>query len=423
MVAPMIRPGLFVVLFACLVLEPAAAEPQVPPELPASVYRERRDRLMQSLGPCAAALRSVPGAGGLDPYFFYLTGLEEPGAILVLGPREPVFRQSIYLTPRDPELEVWEGYREPMSPALRDRYQVDEVSRARGPVPRALFKALRRGRCYAALRPAFAGVSDVAPDALAGYLSALSARTEQRWEQLERMRAIKDAEELLRLERAIAITSEGHREAVRALRPGAVERVVAARIENTFFANGATGVAFPSIVGSGPNGAILHWRARDRAVADGDLVVVDIGASYGHYAADITRTYPVSGSFSDEQRAVYEVVLRAQQRALDAVRPGVSLDRLHVLAEEVIVEAGYELPHRLGHFVGLEVHDVGDTGAPLEEGMVITIEPGIYLPGGFGVRIEDMVLVTARGGRLLSGELPRAPAEVEAWMAQVRATP
>jgi Xaa-Pro aminopeptidase len=251
-------------------------------------------------------------------------------------------------------------------------------------------------------------------------LRAYGARTILRWEELERMRTIHDAEEIARMEKAIAITAQGHRAAVAALRAGVKERKIASNIEDAFFEYGATGLAFPSIVGSGENGAILHWEKRDRVIQDGDLVVIDIGSSYGHYASDITRTYPVSGRFTDEQRKVYETVLAAQQKVIDAVKPGVSLDKLHRIGEEAILAAGYELPHFVGHFVGLEVHDVGDSAAPLEAGMVITVEPGIYIQGKLGVRIEDEVLVTGRGHRLLTGDLPRSASEVEAWMAQVR---
>jgi Xaa-Pro aminopeptidase len=226
--------------------------------------------------------------------------------------------------------------------------------------------------------------------------------------------------ELRRIEKAAAITMAGHAAAVRALRAGARERQVAAEIERAFFARGATGLAFQSIVASGGNGAVLHWEKLDGAIADGELAVVDIGGSYGGYAADVTRTYPVSGRFSDAQRKVYEVVLRAQEKVIAAVKPGISLARLHRIAEEALLEAGYELPHAIGHHVGLSVHDVGDDETTLEPGMVITVEPGIYLPGRFGVRIEDMVLVTRRGARLLTKELPRRPAELEAWMARQR---
>lgn len=406
--------------------EPAAPPtrsvgPNVAPEIPASVYRARRDRLAAQLGPCIAVLASHAQAdGGIDEYFYYLTGIEESGAQLLLAPRETIYQQSLALRPRDPELEIWEGYREPMSPGLAKQLGVDMVSRTRGPLPRRFGRALGRSRCYATLRPGFEKEQDVPADVLGKYLGAYGARTEQRWQQLERQRAVHDAAEIALMDKAIAITIEGHRAAARELRAGLRERLIASKIEDAFFAHGATGLAFPSIVGAGANGAILHWEKRNGIIAADDAVVVDIGSSYGHYASDITRTYPVSGTFSPEQRKVYDVVLAAQDKALAAVRPGVSLDQLNKIAEDVIVAAGYEPSHYVGHFVGLNVHDVGDTTGPLEPGMVITIEPGIYLAGKFGVRIEDMVLVTARGGTLMTADLPRKATEVESWMRKAR---
>jgi Xaa-Pro aminopeptidase len=395
--------------------QPSSVGADVPADLPADVYRKRRDRLISRLGPCAAALRSPAGGqreGGPDPYFFYLTGVSEPGALLLLSPRQ-INKHILFLAPLDPDAEKWSGHREALSPALQSKLGMDEVRRTGRREGYYLARALRQSRCYAHLRPAFA--QDQAFDAaeLGKYLSALSARTEQRWEALENMRAVKEPEEVARMEKAIAITLVGHRAAVQHLSAGTSERLVASRIEDAFFAAGGTSVAFPSIVASGPNGAILHWNNRDRALQQGDLVVVDIGASYGGYAADITRTYPVSGRFTAEQRAVYDAVLAAQEKVIAAVKPGISLAQLHQIGEKAINQAGYELPHSIGHFVGLEVHDVGDPDAPLEAGMVITVEPGIYLQDKFGVRIEDMVLVTARGHRLLSGELPRKAADIE----------
>ena len=400
-----------------LIAGDAAAEP-VPPELPASVYAERRAELAGKLGGCVAVLKSFATDEGPDPYFYYLTGIDEPGAQLILSPRARVVRSEIALPPRDPGSERWTGYKEAISAKLRERYKVDRVGVARG-VPRSLRNGLRRSRCYAHLR--FPGNKDDVPDKeLSTLLRGYSARSQQRWEVLERMRAIKDSRELARMRRAIAITFKGHEAAVRAMKKGAVERQVSAAIREGFFAHGATGLAFPSIVGSGPNGAVLHWVKNDRVMTGDELVVIDIGASYGHYAADITRTYPVSGRFSAEQKKIYELVLEVQNKVIAAVRPGVSLSELHRMAEDLILAAGYDLPHYLGHFVGLEVHDVGDSGAALEAGMVVTVEPGIYLRDRFGVRIEDMVLVTGRGHELMTRDLPRTVAELEAWMKKVR---
>lgn len=393
--------------------------------LPNEVYAARRARLIKRLGGCAAAIKAhgtkdAMGKETVDPYFFYLTGIDDPDTVLLLAPKDPIFKQTLLFTPRDPELEIWTGYRDKMSARLRKKYDVDYVGRIRGSRPRGLSRALRRSKCWAYLRPAFVEKPGVPADVLSKYLAAFDARTEQRWQVLEHLRAVKDDAELQRMQKAIEITAAGHRAAVRSLKEGIVERQVQAEIKKAFFDAGGTGLAFASIVGSGPNGAILHWMNNDRVLKKDDLVVVDIGASYGGYAADITRTWPVSGKFEGEQKKVYEIVLAVQQEVIDAVKPGISLDRLHRIADHALLAAGYEFPHYIGHFVGLEVHDVGDSSAPLEAGMVITVEPGIYLKDRFGVRIEDMVLVTRKGHRLMTSDLPRSVKDVEAWMAKAR---
>ncbi len=416
-------------LLPLLIAAPAAAEPtasvgpDMPPQIPASFYKARRDRLAQRLGGCVGVMKAYGPSGDdpFDPYFFYLTGIEEAGTMLTLAPREAIVRSSIDLLPRDPETEIWEGYREPMSSGLRRKYEVDRVGRVRGGMPNLIYGALRRSRCLAELRSAWSDKPALPAEQVGKLMTAYEARTVQKWQDLERLRTIKDEAEIQRMDKAIAITIEGHRAAARELRTGTTERKVASRIDDTFYAFGATGLAFPSIVGAGPNGAVLHWEKRDRVIQDGDLVVVDIGSAYGGYASDVTRTYPVSGKFSPEQRKVYDTVLAIQDQVIAAVKPGITMERLNQIAEDALNAAGYDAVHYFGHFVGLQVHDVGDTGAPLEAGMVLTVEPGIYLKDQFGVRIEDMVLVTPRGNRLMTQALPRKAAEVEAWMAQARA--
>jgi Xaa-Pro aminopeptidase len=194
-------------------------------------------------------------------------------------------------------------------------------------------------------------------------------------------------------------------------------------LEYAFFANGATGLSYSSIVGSGPNGAVLHWDKNSRLLMDGDLVVVDAAAEYGRYAADVTRTYPVSGKFSAEQAKVYRAVYQAQEDILAAIRPGISMAELQHVAEESLRRAGYlkDFIHGFGHFVGLDVHDAGLYEKPLPLGAIFTVEPGVYLPDrGFGVRIEDEVLITPTGYRLLTAAFPRKLEDVEAWVAKAR---
>jgi Xaa-Pro aminopeptidase len=234
------------------------------------------------------------------------------------------------------------------------------------------------------------------------------------------MRSRHSADEIALIQRAVRISEEGFRSAVMEIRPGGFEGRVEAEAERVWKARGARRPAYPSIVGSGPNSTILHYPRSERIMQDRDLILMDMSAEFAHYASDITRTLPVNGKFTAIQRKVYELVLRAQKAALAQVRPGAYFEDLDAVARKVIEEAGYGdyFIHGLGHFVGLDVHDAGVYQEPLAPGMVITIEPGIYLPDEkFGVRIEDDVLVTKTGAKVLSDGLPREADEVEKWMA------
>lgn len=240
------------------------------------------------------------------------------------------------------------------------------------------------------------------------------------------LRRIKSPAELRLLQKAIDITGEAHLAAMRAAKPELHEYQLEAIIEYVFKFGGAEYPAFPSIVGSGPNSTILHhWKNR-RQLAKGDLVVVDIGAEFQGYSADVTRTIPANGKFTREQKEIYEIVLRAQKEAIAAVKPGVPFRDVHKVAKKIIRQAGYAkyFNHGTSHYLGLDTHDVGDRG-PLQPGMVITVEPGIYIPQGaeidqaywnIGVRIEDDVLVTEDGHKLLSGKAPREIADIEKMM-------
>jgi len=240
------------------------------------------------------------------------------------------------------------------------------------------------------------------------------------------LRQIKSPAELRLLQKAIDITGEAHLAAMRASKPEMYEYQLEAIIEYVFKFSGAEYPAFPSIVGSGPNSTILHhWKNR-RQLAKGDLVVVDIGAEYQGYSADVTRTIPANGKFSKEQKEIYAIVLQAQKEAIAAVKPGVPFRDVHKVAKKVIRDAGYAkyFNHGTSHYLGLDTHDVGDRG-PLQPGMVITVEPGIYIPEGaemdkaywnIGVRIEDDVLVTEDGHKLLSHKASREIADIEKIM-------
>jgi Xaa-Pro aminopeptidase len=242
-----------------------------------------------------------------------------------------------------------------------------------------------------------------------------------------RLRIVKDAGESALMRKAVAATIEAYRLAARQIRPGVTEGTVDGAVYAAFREKGAEGPAFPSIVGSGFNGTTLHYDQNVDVCADGELVVVDIGARYGYYCADLTRTFPVNGRFSERQRAIYDLVLRAHDRAAAAIRPGVTVFELRKIAYDTFQQSklrdsrgerlGQYFIHGLGHFLGLEAHDPGGDNVSLEPGMVITNEPGIYIPDeALGVRIEDNHLVTADGNECLSFALPTSARDIEAMM-------
>ena len=361
-----------------------------------------------------------------DDDFFYLTGLETPGAVLVLARGEAGAAQAmLVLPPGNPAEEQWTGLR--LGPGT-DAARVSGIGTvlstdALDSLRSALLGAVP-GPIYTVAR---APVSD----------SAVAARWARQGRRdlvnlapvLDTMRVVKDADEIARLRRAIEITVEAQLAAMRAMKPGLREYQIEATVEYVFRDRGADRVGFPSIIGSGPNSTTLHYDVNRRTIEDGDLVVMDIGAEYGQYTADVTRTVPANGRFTPRQRAIYELVLAAQQAAMDAVKPGVTVSDLNAIARRHLRERSGDLcrpqtcdaffVHGLSHWLGMRVHDVGDYRMPLQAGMVLTLEPGIYLPEErLGVRIEDDVLVTPTGCELLSGGAPRSAADVEHTMKQ-----
>ena len=421
-------------MLSALILAAAASagfshpNPTPPPDLPVAVYQQRRARLLGELGGCVAVLSSQGEINGItedyrqDGDFYWLTGINEPDAHLLLQPKSPYRKVVLFLKPRDPEHERWTGPRDPISPELLAKYGVDQV--VRGAPDGALASAGLHHDCVAVIAPATLKKEERTDAELALRLGArYGLKVEFKRGLLATLRAAHGAEELERMQRAIAITAEGHNVVARATVAGVSERDVQTQLEYAFFAGGATGLSYPSIVGGGPDGAVLHWDQNSRILKDGDVVVVDAAAEYGRYAADVTRTYPVSGRFDEEQARVYRAVYQAQEDILAAVKPGVSMAQLHHVAEESLQRAGYlaDFIHYFGHFVGLDVHDAGDYERPIPPGAVFTVEPGVYLPArGFGVRIEDEVLMTDKGYRLLTGSIPRKLEDVEAWVARRR---
>jgi Xaa-Pro aminopeptidase len=249
---------------------------------------------------------------------------------------------------------------------------------------------------------------------------------------LSPIRPIKSSDEIATLRTAAEITAAAEREAMRSAKPGMFEYQIQAIVEHVFRVNGADGPGFSTIIGSGPNSCVLHWSTNTRRTEPGDLVVMDIGALYGMYTADITRTIPISGTFTERQRDVYEIVLRANEEAIRMVAPGVNMTDIDNKVKDVLAEGLIRLglikdtsglrqyyTHGLSHSVGLQVHDLGGalTVGVLKPGMVITIEPGLYIPAEkLGVRIEDDVVVTETGHEVMTTAAPKAVADVEKMM-------
>jgi Xaa-Pro aminopeptidase len=402
--------------------------PPPPAELPVEVFQQRRTRLLAELGDCAAVISSQGEMQGItedyrqDADFFWLTGINEPDAHLLLQPKSPYRKVVLFLRSRDPEAERWTGPREPVSPELLKKYGVDRVMR--GSPESTLIGTGLHHDCVAIIAPAGMGKADRGDDELAlRVASRYGLKVVYKRGLLAGLRSAHGPEELDRMERAITITAEGHNAVARATVAGVSERDVQTQLEYAFFAGGGTGLSYSSIVGSGPNGAVLHWDKNSRILQNGDLVVVDAAAEYGRYASDVTRTYPVSGHFTTEQARVYRAVYQAQEDIFAAIKPGVSMAELQHVAEESLRRAGYlaDFIHSFGHFVGLDVHDAGDYEKSIPVGAVFTVEPGVYLPAqGFGVRIEDEVVMTDHGYRLLTSSIPRKLEDVEAWVARER---
>ena len=406
----------------------AHPNPTPPADLPPAVYRQRRARVMAELGGCVAVIASRGDMQGItedyrqDADFYWLTGINEPDAYLVFQPKSPYRKVVLSLKSRDPEAERWTGPREPVSPQLLEKYGVDRV--LRGVPESTLLNAGEHHDCIAIIGPAGMSKADRSDDELAQRLAGrFGLKVVYKRTLLAGLREAHSADEIERMERAIAITAQGHDAVARATVAGVSERDVQTHLEYAFYSNGATGLSYSSIVGSGPNGAVLHWDKNTRLLQNGDLVVVDAAAEYGRYAADVTRTYPVSGHFTAEQAKVYRAVYQAQEDIFAAIKPGTNMAELQHVAEESLRRAGYlaDFIHGFGHFVGLDVHDAGDYEKPIPAGAVFTVEPGVYLPQqGFGVRIEDEVLMTDHGFRLLTSAIPRKLEEVETWVARER---
>ena len=428
-----------------------------------SIFAARREAFMQAIGPRAVAIvSSLPERlrnGDAHHRFrqhsdvYYLTGFAEPDATLVLRPGAETERFVMFVRPRDPELEVWDGRRAGLEGA-RERYGADAAYPAAELDARLWELIANHDELHVGL-----GLDDAIDLRITAALARLR-KTEKRGKRppvyvvdprvaLHEQRLHKSPEEVRLLRKAAAITAEGHLAAMAAGRPGTFEYELEAVLDYTFRRRGGQGPGYTTIVGAGENATILHYVENSCAIAEGDLVLVDAGCEYGYYTADITRTWPASGRFTGPQRDVYALVLETQQGAIAMARPGVTIDQIHDhcvrrltegmielglltgSADERIADLAYKkfYMHGTSHWLGMDVHDVGaytqgGAARPLAPGMVITIEPGLYIAAdaegapaplrGIGVRIEDDVLITDDGCEVLTAAAPKAIADVEA---------
>lgn len=432
-------------------------------------FQRRRKRLMDMMGDESIAIiptapvrirnRDAEYAFRHDSDFYYLTGFAEPESVAVLVPGRPAGEYILFCRERDAKMETWNGLRAGLEGAVAhhgadDAFPIDDLDDI---LPGLLGD---QERIYYAMGndPAFdhrvlSWVKQVRDQARSG----INAPDEfiSLNHLLHEMRLYKSRQEIKAMRQAARISAAAHRRAMQVCRPGMMEYQIEAEIIHEFMHRGARSPAYSSIVGGGANSCILHYINNNAGLKAGDLLLIDAGAEFESYASDITRTFPVNGVFSAAQRQVYELVLEAQLAAIEMVKPGnhwndphdaavrimtnglVSLGILKGRARSLIKEQAYTkyYMHRTGHWLGMDVHDVGDYKLDgewrmLEAGMVLTIEPGLYLPAGrglakkwwdIGVRIEDDVLVTKDGHDVLSKDTPKTIDEIEALMAAGKA--
>ena len=388
-----------------------------------------------------------------DSYFYYVSGFPEPEAVVALVAGADGDRHVLFCREKNEEREIWDGFRYGPD-AAREIFGFDEAhpiaeldtdpARSCGRPARAVHAA-GTVRCMGPQdhRRAERGPQAAQRTGVAAPEEIVDVR-----QALDALRLVKDGHEIALMRRAAEISAGAHRRAMDRTRVGWHEYQVEAELAHEFLRNGAQAVAYPSIVAGGPNACVLHYRENNRQLQDGELLLIDAGCEYQGYASDITRTFPVNGRFTGPQKAVYEVVLAAQQACLDAVRPGADFHDYHKVAERVLAQGYLDLGlcrgtldevletgafkqfymHRAGHWLGMDVHDAGlyqvqGASQKLAPGMVLTVEPGTYIrpadnvPEAFwdiGVRIEDDVLVTATGIENLTAAAPKTVADVEA---------
>lgn len=379
--------------------------------------------------------------------FYYLTGLEEPNSLLLLF-KEPVTildktgTEFIFVQPRNPQREMWTG-KILGEEGVKEKYKIDNVfthdrftasTFDLGKLDSVL-TAFRNEDIFSKYKRSpdpLSRMADITDSLITYHKKPIATRTTQFI--LQKLRGIKQPEEIALMEKVVTMSVQGHNEVMKATRPGMTEYQAQAIMEYFFKKNGSEFVGYPSINGSGENACILHYVTNQKLMKDGDLLLSDCAAEYHGYSADVTRTIPVNGKFSPAQKIIYELVLEAQDSAFLKCKPGILYTEPHAAAARVIArglqklgitanaaESRIYFPHGTSHHLGLDVHDMGSRG-PLEEGALFTVEPGIYIPPGskcdpkwwsIGVRIEDDILITKTGYRNLSAGSPRTVVEIE----------
>jgi Xaa-Pro aminopeptidase len=428
-------------------------------------YRERRSALLRSMRDhSGGGLALIPTAPEVarnrdslypfrqDSYFHYLSGFPEPDAVIALLADPDGDRQLLFCREKNEEREIWDGFRYGPD-AAKEIFGFDEAHPIAALGERLPELASDRPALFTPLgllepwdRRIVQLLNDVRNRARTG-VSAPEEVIDVR-SMLDAMRLVKDEHEANLMRRAASISGGAHRRAMANTRPGWFEYEVEAELLHEFLRHGALAVAYPSIVASGPNACVLHYRDNNREMTEGELLLIDAGCEYQGYASDITRTFPVNGRFSGPQKDIYELVLASQAACLDVVKPGAAFHDYHEAAERVLAQGYVDLGlckgtldevlesgsfkqfymHRAGHWLGLDVHDAGSyrvkgESQKLVPGMVLTVEPGTYIrpadnvPEPFwniGVRIEDDVLVTSTGHENLTAATPKSVVDVEA---------
>lgn len=430
-------------------------------------FQERRDRLAEQIGsnsiaiietsPVAMRNRDADYKYRADSSFYYLTGFAEPEAVAVIetfGSGEE-YSYSLFCRERDREMEIWHGYRAGVDGAVDD-FDADEAYAIELLDEEILEKLLTKEKLFYRIghRAEFDArvakwVVDANGESRKG--TAAPAQLIQLDRILDEMRLHKDAEEIALMQIAANISAEAHTQAMKAVKPSMMEYALEAELNYIFGKNGCV-PSYNSIVGGGENACILHYVENNKELKDGDLVLIDAACEYEFYASDITRTFPVNGKFSPEQKALYQVVLDAQIAAIDAVRIGNSYKEPHHVAVRILVQGLLDLGimqgelediiakesfrqfymHGTGHWLGMDVHDVGaykqnGEWRTYEEGMVVTVEPGLYIAPddetvdvkwrGIGIRIEDDIVATKQGPLVLTKNVVKTIEDIEALMA------